>query len=70
MARGFTEQSGGAFDIFSELNRGTTVTLWLPQVDIAVTTAPTIPAANALQSASVETNSRSERRILVARSVA
>jgi signal transduction histidine kinase/CheY-like chemotaxis protein len=62
MAKGFTEQSGGAFDIFSELNRGTTVTLWLPQVDIAVTA---IPAANALQPASVETNSRSERKILV-----
>jgi signal transduction histidine kinase len=33
LAKGFAEQSGGAFDIFSELNRGTTVTLWLPQVD-------------------------------------
>ena len=65
MAKGFAEQSGGAFDIVSELNLGTTVTLWLPQVDIAVTTAPTIPAANALQPASVETNSRLERRILV-----
>jgi CheY-like chemotaxis protein len=65
MAKGFTEQSGGAFDIVSELNLGTTVILWLPQVDIAVTTAPTIPAANALQPASVEANSRSERRILV-----
>ncbi len=65
MAKGFTEQSGGAFDIVSELNLGTTVTLRLPQVDIAVATAPTIPAANAWQPASVETNSRSERRILV-----
>ena len=34
MVKGFTEQSGGVFHIFSELNRGTTVTLWLPQVDI------------------------------------
>ena len=40
MAKGFTEQSGGAFDILSELGRGTTVTLWLPQVDIATTTTP------------------------------
>ena len=40
MAKGFTEQSGGAFDIVSELNRGTSVTLWLPQVDIAMTTTP------------------------------
>jgi signal transduction histidine kinase len=62
MAKGFTEQSGGAFHIVSELNLCTTVTLWLPQVDIAVTT---IPAANALQPESVETNSRSERTILV-----
>ena len=63
MAKGFAEQSGGAFDIVSKLDLGTTVTLWLPQVDIA--TAPTIPAANAFQPASVETNKRSERRILV-----
>ena len=33
MTKGFAEQSGGAFDIFSELNRGTEVTIWLPQVD-------------------------------------
>ena len=31
MARGFAEQSGGALAIQSELGRGTTVTLWLPQ---------------------------------------
>lgn len=32
MARGFAEQSGGAFRIESELGRGTTVHLWLPLV--------------------------------------
>jgi PAS domain S-box-containing protein len=32
MARGFAEQSGGALAIVSAPGRGTTVTLWLPQV--------------------------------------
>ncbi len=50
MAKGFAEQSGGAFTIVSALGRGTTVTLWLPQgavtraaqsaVDAAVERAP------------------------------
>ena len=31
MAKGFAEQSGGAFRIESELGSGTTVTLWLPR---------------------------------------
>jgi signal transduction histidine kinase/CheY-like chemotaxis protein len=31
MAKGFAEQSGGAFRIESALGRGTTVTLWLPR---------------------------------------
>jgi signal transduction histidine kinase/ActR/RegA family two-component response regulator len=31
MAKGFAEQSGGALAITSEPDRGTTVTLWLPQ---------------------------------------
>ena len=38
MARGFAEQSGGAFEIASELGRGTVVSLWLP------TSIPTLPA--------------------------
>jgi signal transduction histidine kinase/ActR/RegA family two-component response regulator len=33
MAKGFAEQSSGALAIASEPGRGTTVTLWLPQVD-------------------------------------
>lgn len=33
MARGFAEQSGGAFTIMSEAGRGTTVSLWLPVTD-------------------------------------
>jgi signal transduction histidine kinase len=36
MAKGFAEQSGGAFAIASEPGRGTTVTLWLPQADASV----------------------------------
>ena len=32
MARGFAEQSGGAFDLSSRPGDGTVVTLWLPQV--------------------------------------
>jgi CheY-like chemotaxis protein len=65
MAKGFTEQSGGAFDISSEPNSGTTVTLWLPQTDIAATAPPTIAPASALQPATFDTNKTSERRILV-----
>ena len=33
MARGFAEQSGGAFAIKSEAGRGTTISLWLPVAD-------------------------------------
>lgn len=33
MARGFAEQSSGAFAIMSEAGRGTTVSLWLPVTD-------------------------------------
>jgi CheY-like chemotaxis protein len=40
MAKGFAEQSGGAFAIASELGRGTTVTLWLPQADASVAPPP------------------------------
>lgn len=36
MAKGFAEQSGGAFEIASEVGRGTTVTLWLPQAGAGV----------------------------------
>jgi signal transduction histidine kinase len=36
MAKGFAEQSGGAFLIASEPGRGARVTLWLPQAEIAV----------------------------------
>ena len=35
MARGFAEQSGGAFSILSEIGLGTTVTLWFPEADEA-----------------------------------
>ncbi|CAN7435470.1 response regulator [Phenylobacterium sp. LjRoot219] len=41
MAKGFAEQSGGAFAIASELGRGTTVTLWLPQADANLAPPPT-----------------------------
>ena len=33
MAKGFAEQSGGAFSIVSHVGEGTTVALWLPQAD-------------------------------------
>jgi signal transduction histidine kinase/CheY-like chemotaxis protein len=35
MAKGFAEQSGGAFAIASEAGGGTTITLWLPQAEPA-----------------------------------
>ena len=33
IARGFVEQSGGRIAVESVLGQGTTVTLWLPQVE-------------------------------------
>ena len=39
MARGFAEQSGGAFALESELGRGTTVSLWLPVAEDELRTA-------------------------------
>jgi len=47
MAKGFAEQSGGAFAIASEPGRGTTVTLWLPQADGGVATQTKDPAYGA-----------------------
>jgi PAS domain S-box-containing protein len=35
MVKGFTEQSGGGFSVFSESGAGTVITLWLPQADAA-----------------------------------
>ena len=35
MAKGFAEQSGGAFEIVSEPSQGATVTLWLPEAEPA-----------------------------------
>ncbi|WP_169742811.1 ATP-binding protein [Muricoccus aerilatus] len=43
MARGFAEQSGGAFALESELGRGTTVSLWLP-ISEEETSAAGLPA--------------------------
>ena len=41
MAKGFAEQSGGAFAIASEPGRGSAVTLWLPEAEtIAAPSAP------------------------------
>ena len=40
MARGFAEQSGGGLAIMSEAHRGTVVTLWLPQTEIAAASRP------------------------------
>ena len=45
MAKGFAEQSGGAFMIASEPGAGSTVTLWLPQADIAATATGAADAA-------------------------
>jgi PAS domain S-box-containing protein len=35
MVKGFTEQSGGGFSVFSEPGAGTIISLWLPQADDA-----------------------------------
>jgi signal transduction histidine kinase/CheY-like chemotaxis protein len=52
MAKGFAEQSGGAFAIASAPDRGTTVTLWLPQTNEAVAAAsPAAPAPAAREPA-------------------
>ncbi|HEX2941457.1 MAG TPA: PAS domain S-box protein [Rhodopila sp.] len=42
MVRGFTEQSGGGLAIASEVDRGTTVTLWLPAADRAAHAGPVL----------------------------
>ena len=42
MAKGFAEQSGGALSVDSELGRGTTVTLWLPEA--AAGLEPRVPS--------------------------
>jgi CheY-like chemotaxis protein len=54
MAKGFAEQSGGAFAITSAPGRGTTVTLWLPRTVAAISTLPaqtasSLPARSAWQ---------------------
>jgi CheY-like chemotaxis protein len=43
MAKGFAEQSGGALAISSELERGTTVTLWLPEAEASASRAKSAP---------------------------
>lgn len=40
MAKGFTEQSGGALHIESTLDRGTTITLWFPLVPLSHAAVP------------------------------
>ncbi len=44
MAKGFAEQSGGAFAIESGLGQGTTVTLWLPRTEADAAGRPRAPA--------------------------
>jgi len=43
MAKGFAEQSGGALAIVSEVGRGTTVTVWLPEAEPGVRESATAP---------------------------
>jgi|GEM_PF-5586332 len=43
MAKGFAEQSGGALAISSEVGRGTTVTLWLPEAEAPASRARAWP---------------------------
>ncbi|MBL6081893.1 response regulator [Belnapia sp. T18] len=57
MARGFAEQSGGAMHIDSALERGTIVTLWLPQAGKAVE-PPTAPPAASVVAAPGRTQRR------------
>jgi PAS domain S-box-containing protein len=59
MVRGLTEQSGGTLTIQSEVGRGTTVTMWLPVSDEAVTVAA------APVEAAAESMERRRLRILV-----
>jgi CheY-like chemotaxis protein len=59
MARGFAEQSGGAFAIRSDPGRGTTVTLWFPQAD------PGAPRAEPAQAASPAPQDGPARHVLV-----
>ena len=47
MAKGFAEQSGGALAISSEVGRGTTVTLWLPEAEAPASRAKGMAAETA-----------------------
>jgi signal transduction histidine kinase/CheY-like chemotaxis protein len=59
LAKGFAEQSGGAFEILSEPGRGSAITLWLPQSEAAET-----PSADLAEPA-VDAARGAERRVLV-----
>jgi CheY-like chemotaxis protein len=54
MAKGFAEQSGGAFTITSAPGRGSTATLWLPQVEQPARAAEGAPAPRPLGVPSLE----------------
>lgn len=53
MVYGFIKQSGGALHIRSELEQGTSVSLWLPRAPAAVTTSVLVHAATVDHTASV-----------------
>ncbi len=61
MAKGFAEQSGGALSVESELGRGTTVTLWLPEVEAGQEPPADAPPHDAGR----PTNGSGGRRVLV-----
>jgi signal transduction histidine kinase len=63
MAHGFAAQSGGALSLQSELGRGTTVTLWLPQARGAADRA-TVPFAGSILRALVVDDVLLTRRYL------
>jgi signal transduction histidine kinase/CheY-like chemotaxis protein len=65
MARGFAEQSGGAMHIESSPGKGTTVTLWLPEVEFLSDPSPGLSLLPGAQAASEIGNATVSARLLL-----
>jgi CheY-like chemotaxis protein len=65
MARGFAEQSGGTMHIESSPGKGTTVTLWLPEVEVFSDPSPGPSLLPGAQAASEIGNATVSARLLL-----
>ncbi len=65
MAKGFVEQSGGAFHIQSYLGAGTTIDIWLPCIAEPILIKSPTPALGATASAATEEAASGRKRLLL-----